>query len=29
VRLVDRVRESILDGTFAELREETLGRLRK
>ncbi|PRI11824.1 tRNA guanosine(34) transglycosylase Tgt [Leucobacter massiliensis] len=27
VRLVDRIRQSIIDGTFAELREETLGRL--
>lgn len=26
VRLVDRIRESIGDGTFAELRDETLGR---
>ena len=26
VRLVDRIRASILDGTFAELREEVLGR---
>lgn len=27
VRLVDRIRESIIDGAFSELREETLGRL--
>lgn len=27
VRLVDRIRESILEGTFAEFREDTLGRL--
>ncbi len=26
VRLVDRIRESMVDGTFTELREETLGR---
>ncbi len=29
VRLVERIRASIVDGTFAELREETLGRLGK
>ncbi|XPP26206.1 MAG: tRNA guanosine(34) transglycosylase Tgt [Leucobacter sp.] len=29
VRLVDRIRESILDDSFTELREETLGRLRR
>ncbi|NLA64448.1 MAG: tRNA guanosine(34) transglycosylase Tgt [Leucobacter sp.] len=29
VRLVDRMRESIIDGTFAELRDETLGRLAR
>jgi queuine tRNA-ribosyltransferase len=28
VRLVDRIRASILDGTFAELREEVLGKMR-
>ncbi|MGD9606924.1 MAG: tRNA guanosine(34) transglycosylase Tgt [Leucobacter sp.] len=27
VRLVERIRQSIIDGTFAELRDETLGRL--
>lgn len=27
VRLVERIRDSIIDGSFAELREETLGRL--
>ena len=27
VRLVDRIRGSIIDGTFAELRDETLGRM--
>lgn len=27
VRLVDRIRQSIIDGDFAQLREETLGRL--
>ncbi|MBK0422416.1 tRNA guanosine(34) transglycosylase Tgt [Leucobacter sp. CSA2] len=27
VRLVDRIRASIIDGTFAEFREDTLGRL--
>src|SRR5690606_8337 len=27
VRLVERIRESIIDGTFAELREDVLGRL--
>jgi queuine tRNA-ribosyltransferase len=26
VRLIDRIRASILDGTFADLRDETLGR---
>lgn len=26
VRLVDRIRESIIDGTFTELREDVLGR---
>jgi queuine tRNA-ribosyltransferase len=26
VRLVDRIRESIIDGTFAELRDDVLGR---
>jgi queuine tRNA-ribosyltransferase len=29
VRLVDRIRQSIIDDTFVELREETLGRLGK
>ncbi len=29
VRLVDRIRESIVDGTFVELREEVLGRQGK
>ena len=29
VRLVERIRQSIIDGTFAELRQETLGRLGK
>ena len=29
VRLVERIRESIVEGTFVELREEVLGRLRK
>ncbi|MBO1902037.1 tRNA guanosine(34) transglycosylase Tgt [Leucobacter weissii] len=28
VRLVDRIRQSIIDGDFADLREETLGRMR-
>ncbi len=27
VRLVDQIRASMLDGTFAEFRDETLGRL--
>ena len=27
VRLVDQIRESMIDGTFAEFRDETLGRL--
>lgn len=27
VRLVERIRQSIIDGTFTELRDETLGRL--
>lgn len=29
VRLVERIRQSIIDETFAELRDEVLGRLRK
>jgi len=29
VRLVERIRASIVEGTFAELREDTLGRLGK
>jgi queuine tRNA-ribosyltransferase len=28
VRLIDRVRDSIIDGTFVDLRDEVLGRER-